>query len=130
MAKKHKILLLIDGIINIILGIIILLFPFGVDKLLGVPHPDSYFYSTILGAIIFGIGASLIIEICGFERNIRGLGLSGAIVLNIIGASALLVWLIIDPFDIPLRGYIILWSLAVLVLSVGIVEIILKSWRY
>jgi len=40
------------------------------------------------------------------------------------------LWLLIAPFDIPLRGNVILWSIAIIVLIVGFVEIIAKSWRY
>ena len=130
MGKKNEILLLIDGIINLLLGFVLLLFPFGIAKFIGIPESKSSFYPTILGAVIFGIGLSLIIERYGYKSQIRGLGLAGAITINLCGSFILIVWLIIDPFNIPLRGYIILWSLALLVLVVGITEIIAKSWRY
>lgn len=50
--NQKKGFLLIDGIVNLILGIILLLFPFGVDEVLGVPQPLSNFYPTILGSFI------------------------------------------------------------------------------
>jgi hypothetical protein len=130
MERKNELLLLIDGIINLILGVFLLLFPVGIDELLGVPRSEMCFYPTILGGVIFGIGIALLIERYGFKNKIRGLGLGGAIAINLCGAIVLLIWLIIDPFDIPLRGYIILWSIAIIVLLVGIGEIIAKSWRY
>ena len=130
MGKKHMLLLTIDGIINLVLGILLLLFPLGMAELLGVPQSDVNFYPTILGAVIFGIGVALLIERYGFARNIRGLGLGGAIAINLCGALALLVWLVSTPFDIPLRGHVILWSVAIIVLVVGIVEILAKSWKY
>jgi hypothetical protein len=122
--------LTIDGIINLALGILLLFFPLGMAELLGVPQSNVSFYPTILGAVIFGIGIALLIERYGFTRNIRGLGLGGAIAINMCGALALLVWLVSTPLNIPLRGYVILWSIAVIVLLVGIVEILAKSWRY
>jgi hypothetical protein len=121
---------MIDGIINLALGILLLLFPVGIPRLLGIPESNLHFYPTILGGVILGIGLALLIERYGFEYKIRGLGLGGAIAINICGALVLLIWLIIDPFDLPIRGYIILWSIAVLVLLVGFGEIIVKSWRY
>ena len=130
MGKKHKILLMTDGIINLILGFILILFPVGFAKILGVPQANINFYPTILGGVIFGIGLALLVERYGFNHNIRGLGLGGAIVINLCGAGVLLVWLLTVPLDIPLRGYIILWSIAVIVLLVGIIELIAGSWIY
>ena len=60
MGKKNEILLLIDGIINLLLGFVLLLFPFGIAKFIEIPESESSFYPTILGAVIFGIGLSLI----------------------------------------------------------------------
>jgi hypothetical protein len=130
MGKKHEILLTIDGIINLALGILLLLFPVGMDEMVGVPKSPMNFYPTILGAVIFGIGIALLIERYGFSRNVRGLGLGGAIAINVCGAIALLIWLLCFPLDIPLRGYVLLWSIAIVVLFVGIVEILAQSWKY
>ena len=130
MEKKHKLLLTIDGIINLALGMLLMLFPLGVAEILGVPKSTINFYPTILGAVIFGIGIALLIERYGFSRNIRGLGIGGAIAINLCGAIALLMWLLCFPFTIPLRGYIILWSIVIVVLLVGIIEILAQSWKY
>ena len=126
MEKRHQILLTIDGIVNIVLGIIILLIPAGVDKWLGIPLADTHFYSTILGGVIFGIGIALLIERYGFTRNIHGLGLGGAITINFCGAGVLLYWLLFIPLDIPLRGIVLLWSIAILVFVIGIAELFSK----
>jgi len=130
MRSKHKTLLVIDAIINLVLGVLLLLFPAGVVELLGLPLTNTNFYSSILGAVLFGIGVALLVERYGASRNIRGLGLGGAIAINLCGAGVLLLWLLISPFDIPLRGNVILWSIAIIVLIVGFVEIIAKSWCY
>jgi len=130
MRSKHKTLLVIDAIINLILGVLLLFFPAGVVELLGLPLTNTNFYPSILGAVLFGIGVALLIERYGASKNIRGLGLGGAIAINLCGAGVLLLWLLIAPFDIPLRGIVVLWSIAIIVLIVGFVEIIAKSWRY
>ena len=130
MQTRHQAFLLIDGYVNLILGILLLLFPLGVAKLLGVPMPASHFYPTILGGVIFGIGIALLLEAYGHTLGVRGLGLGGAIVINICGAGILTVWLIFKPLELPLRGLIILWVLAVVVLGIGVLEILTKSWRY
>lgn len=130
MERKIELLLMIDGIINILLGILLLLFPIGVSDILGVPGSNLHFYPTILGGVILGIGIGLIVERYGYKNKIRGLGLGGAIAINLCGAFVLIIWLIIDPFTLPIRGYVILWSIAIIVLFLGIMEIIAKSWRY
>jgi len=130
MRSKHKTLLVIDAIINLVLGVLLLFFPAGVVELLGLPLTNTNFYPSILGAVLFGIGVALLIERYGASKNIRGLGLGGAIAINLCGAGVLLLWLLIAPFDIPLRGNVILWSIAIIVLIVGFVEIIAKPWRY
>ena len=128
MKKFKNSLLVLDGIINLILGILLLLFPAGMINILGLPKSNTHFYPTILGAVLFGIGIALFIERYEKERNIRGLGLGGAIAINLCGAIALLVWLLFGQFSIPLRGYITLWVVAMLVLGTGLIEIITKSY--
>jgi hypothetical protein len=130
MQKKHQTLLTVDGIANVVLGIILLLYPFGLDKLLGLPQSEINFYPTILGGAILGIGIALLLERFGFAKNIRGLGLAGAIMINYCGGLTLLAWLIFYPLNIPLHGYIILWIVAIIVLAIGVFETFLKSWRY
>jgi hypothetical protein len=76
-------LLSIDGSVNIILGILLLLFPLGLPELLGVPKSDTNFYPTILGGVLVGIGIALFIERYGFKYKIRGLGIGGAIAIYI-----------------------------------------------
>jgi hypothetical protein len=130
MKPKHKTFLLIDGIVNLILGTLLLLFPFGVAEILGVPLPETNFYPTILGGVIFGIGIALLLEAYGERRGVRGLGLGGAIVINFCGAGILALWLVFKPLNIPLQGLIILWVIAICVLGLGILEVLAKTWRY
>ncbi|MFC1997744.1 hypothetical protein ACFLXI_09110 [Chloroflexota bacterium] len=130
MENKHKYLLLIDGIANLVLGILLLLFPLGIAEFVGAPLSVSHFYPTILGGVIFGIGVALLIERYGFEKGIRGLGLGGAIAINICGALVLLGWLVLAPPAIPLRGSILLWGIGILVLGIGLVELATKFWKY
>jgi hypothetical protein len=130
MKPKHKTFLLIDGMVNLTLGILLLLFPFGVAEILGVPLPGSNFYPTILGGVIFGIGIALLTEAYGETRGVRGLGLGGAIVINFCGAGILALWLVFKPLNIPFHGLIILWVIAISVIGLGILEVLAKTWRY
>ena len=130
MDRKQKILLIIDGAVNILLGLLLLLFPPGLATLLGLPQTNTTFYPTILGAVIFGIGVALFVEIYGKRKNLNGLGLCGAIAINFIGGGILMLWLLFGQLDIPTRGRIILWSVAVIVLLIGIIESFSISWQY
>jgi hypothetical protein len=123
MKSKQEIPLGIEGIVNLFLGAILLLFPAGLVELLGLPLTNTYFYASILGAIIFGIGVALLIELYGARSRIRGLGLGGAIAVNLCGGGALLVWLLAVPLSIPLRGHVILWVVVTVVFIIGLAEI-------
>ena len=128
MNNKHQILLICDSIINLLLGIILLLFPAGVIGFLGLPPTSTYFYPSILGGVLFGIGIALGIEFFFFNKT-RGLGISGAITINFSGGFVLLYWLLFSRPDIPTRGIILLWVVAILVIGIGIIEVLTISLR-
>ena len=130
MKSKHKILLAVDGIVNLALGAILLFFPAGLLAFIGLPNTSTFFYTSILGAVIFGIGLALFIELLYAPAKARGLGLGGAIAINFCGGGVLLVWLVAVPLNIPLRGQIILWLVAVIVLAIGGAELLSKSWKH
>jgi hypothetical protein len=130
MKSKHRILLAIDGSVNLLLGILLLSFPAGLIEILGLPSATNYFYASILGGVIFGIGIALLVELWGAPRRVRGLGLGGAIAINVCGSAVLIGWLIAGNLVLPLRGKVILWIVAVLVLGIGMIEVATGSWRY
>ena len=129
MGERRDLLLLIDGLINLVLGVLLLLYPLGLAQILGVPVANCSFYPTILGAVIFGIGMALVIERYGKIKGMTGLGLAGAIAINLCGGMMLLLWLLCGELDIPLLGRIILWAITIVVLLTGVVEITTGSWR-
>jgi hypothetical protein len=130
MEKHHEILLTIDAIVNFVIGILLLLIPLGTAEILGVPRSNLDFYPTILGAVIFGIGVALLIERYGYAHNIRGLGLGGAIAINFCAATVLLLWLVLGSPNLPVRGYVLLWAIVIVVFGLGIAELATKSWHY
>ena len=130
MKTTHKILLAVDGAVNLILGILLMLFPVGIVNRLGLPPTDTHFYPGIFGAVLLGIGIALLAEIVGQKHRFRGLGLGGAIIINLCGAVALILWLVFGALDIPLRGQIVLWMVGVLVLGIAMAEILARSWTY
>ena len=117
-------LLGLDAIINLVLGLLLVIFPVGIMEWLGVPIPESNFYANILGAVLFGIGIALLIKIFGKKIGSSGLGVGGAISVNLCGAVVLAVWLIFGSLTIPIRGRLFLWSLVILITSVSMLELI------
>jgi len=120
--KQGKLLILIDCIINLFLGIVLLAYSEFVIKFFGLPETDQYFYPNILGAVLFGIGIALLIE---YKRRNEfvGLGLGGAMAINVFGGIVLLLWLIWGNLDLPIQGTIILWVLVFLLLGISTFEL-------
>lgn len=87
----------------------------------GLPASDTKFYPTILGAVVFGIGIALTIEYKRKDKFI-GLGLGGAISINLVGSIVLFYWLIGGNLDIPIQGTIILWSLDLILIGISLFE--------
>ena len=75
-------------------------------------------------AIFLGIGIAMLIELFKPFEGIGGLGLGGAISINLCGAAVLAVWLLGGGLDIPTRGYIGLWGLVGILVSLSIVELV------
>jgi hypothetical protein len=117
---------LTDAGINLILGILLLAYSADLAKLLGVPIVNSAFFPNLLGAVFIGITFALIIEAYKPKRNTsNGLGLFGAISINLCGGIVLLIWLILGNLDLPVRGMVFLWVIALSVLMVSILELYL-----
>jgi hypothetical protein len=119
-------LLVLDGIINLVLGILLMLYPLGMASFLGLPQTRYDFYPTILGGVLFGIGLALLIERYGNFRQFHGLGLEGAIAINFCGAGVLMLWLLFGKLSIPVRGLVLLWAVTIVVFAIGLAEILLR----
>lgn len=122
MNLSRNILLLVDAIVNLILGLFLLFFPAGIIELLGLPPTNTHFYASILGAVLFGIGIALLLELLGPQKQVVGLGIGGVIAINFCGSIVLMLWLIFGTLEIPLRGRIILWIVGLLVFFIGVAE--------
>jgi hypothetical protein len=119
---KEKTTLLLDAGINLVLGILLVVFnPTLVDSL-GVPASSTRFYPSILGAVLIGIALALMVEaLRPAKAEMIGLGLVGASCINLSGGLALAAWLLFGALTLPLRGKVLLWSLVgVLVVLSGL----------
>lgn len=120
----RSILLSIDAAINLLLGVLLLAFCRPIADFIGVPYTNVTFYPTLLGAVLFGIGLALIIESRRPPQGPVGLGLGGAVAINLSGGIVLLIWLISGTLDLPLRGLIFLWSLALILVGLSSIELL------
>lgn len=118
-------LLELDGVGNLILGTPLLLFPGYVSEFLGLPTNGGSFYAVILGAIFFGIGIALLLE--RFRPNLGGLGIGGAMCINLIFGLVLAGWLLLAAFPLPTRGVLVLSFLAVALVLISLAEIVALS---
>ena len=120
-----SILIAIDSVVNVLLGLLLLIFPPSLVDWLGLPLPSSAFYVRILGAVILGIGVALAIE---FKREPRsslvGLGIGGAIAINLCGGGALVAYLAFGDLSLSTEGKIVLWILAAVVVGLGLIELV------
>ena len=121
---KTRIILFIDAIINFALGILLLLFTSSIIDTLGVPTASSGFYPNILGAVFIGITIALLIAAFGGDKyRTAGLGLFGAIAINLCGGIVLALWLILGHMDLPTRGLVFLWSLVAILIVLSTAEL-------
>jgi len=113
-------LLLADALINLLLGALLLFYPQWLVEALGMPVVATSFFPNVLGGVLFGIGLALLIA---YRGGAQGLGLDGAIAINLCGAGVVVGWLVIAPHAIPPRGKITLWIIALAVIAIGLVEL-------
>jgi hypothetical protein len=122
--KPSKAILIVDAAINLILGFLLLTFSPQVVRLLGVPPAEHSFYPNILGGVLFGIGIALLIECLRGSGRLVGLGLGGAIAINLCGGLVLTAWLIFGQLKIPTGGRVFLWALAAILVVVSGIELL------
>lgn len=122
-TKPRANLLRIDGFINLFLGLLLIAFPSGLVETLGVPPSEGRFYPSVLGTVLFGIGVALLLEANRLPGGIIGLGLGGAIAINLAAAVALIYWTIWGDLDVPTRGRVLLGILSVGLLAISSFEL-------
>jgi len=123
-TKQRTRALLVDGGINVALGVALLCFR-PLAGWFGVPPSDTAFYPTILGGVLFGIGIALFVEARRRPNALVGLGLGGAIAINLCGGTVLTAWLIAGDLDLPLRGLVFLWGLAIILVGISAIELLI-----
>lgn len=118
----RKELLTIDGIINLTLGVLLIAFPSSVVRALGLPGGNSAFYANILGGVLFGVGVALVIERFRPPFRVVGLGLGGAISINLCGGLVLAAWLASGRLELSMLGEVVGWSLVLVLFGLSSIE--------
>ena len=115
-------LLTIDGVFNLLLGVVLVWYPLSVAEALGLPASGRPFFASVLGGVLFGIGVSLLIERLRRRTGI-GLGLGGALAINLCGAVVLVAWLLGSSLALTVLGRFLLWTLAALLVGLSLIEL-------
>ena len=113
-------LLLVDAVINLVLGLSLILYPPALIRLLGIPDIRPGFYARVLGGVLFGIGLALSIEAFA---GVDGLGIAGAAAINLCGGAAVAGALMGQDLPIPIRGRVVLWGLVTVLAGLSLVEL-------
>jgi len=121
---EHRTLIIIDAVINLGLGILLLFFPTRVVAYLEMPPTDQAFYPSILGAVLIGIGVALLTSLLGKPSPLGGLGLRGAVAINLAGAFALSGWIVWGALELTERGKAILAIIATVLILLSFVEFV------
>lgn len=122
-------LLVIDAIVNFTLGLTFILFPQQIVTLLGV---ETSVLSTVInilkatiaifGGVLTGIGIALLLESLHRPKGLVGLGLGGAVVINLCGGMVLAGWLIFGNLVIPILMLVLLWILVAILVVLSVME--------
>ena len=124
---REELVLTIDGAVNLALGVVLAIWPKEFARLVGAPIPSSSFYASLLGGVLIGIGLALLLQRFWGRSHVTGLGIEGAIAVNVCGAVVLMIWLISGGLSIATRGLVFLWAVAILVLGIGVSEIVIRA---
>ncbi|MBI1247992.1 hypothetical protein GC197_09150 [bacterium] len=117
---NRSLILLIDASISLVLGIVLAVFPKPLVELLGLPASETAFYPSILGAVVIGIAIALFYEWRRPSSGQIGLGVAGAIAIDLSAAMFLIGWLIVGDLNLSIRGTVILWGIVGLLIGVSI----------
>jgi len=117
---RESTLLELDGFGNILLGLPLVFYPKGVTRLLVISSGEATFYPIILGAVFIGIGIALLVQ--RYHPSLKGLGLTGAMIINLTFGLALMSWLISKGAEMTSFGNLLLWLLVAVLVGLSLIE--------
>lgn len=114
-------LLWIDTLLKLSGGLILALAPLTISRALGLPTGESGFWPRLLGAVLIAIAGAIYVE--GKGGGPRGLGLGGLVVINLLSATWLMALLVMRAAAQTVRGKLILWLLAAVLIVLSLFEL-------
>ncbi len=82
------------------------------------------------GFINLLLGVALLWEGVRGDGQLIGLGLGGAIAINLCGGLVLTGWPLFGELRLPLRGQVLLWGLASILVLISLVELGTQAGRH
>jgi hypothetical protein len=114
-------LLWIETLLKLCVGGLLLVMPLSVAKLLGLPQPQTPFWSRLSGAVLLGLAAATFLE--GSVSGSRGLGLGGVILVNLSTAGVLTALQVLGRGSRTRRGGIVIWTTVVVLVGLALFEV-------
>lgn len=119
----------IDGIANLLFGVLLLIAPRSVFEVLGLPWTERTLWALILGGVLTGIGVALLMEARRTKDGLVGLGLGGAVAINLGGAAGIALWLLLGTERLPVRGSVVLTMVVVFLVGLSSIELLTARRR-
>ncbi len=109
-----------ETILKFSAGIALLALPVSLARVFGLPHGNVGFWPRLLGGVLIGLAGAIYVE--ASQPNIRGLGFTGLVIIN-ISAILLMMSLIIMKQVETWRGNAALWVVCGVLLLLSMFEI-------
>lgn len=116
--KRLKFALTFNAIFSLVTGLLLVTMPDYISQLFGVTHGASFFYLG-LSLVLF----SIIVLYVSRQRHIHILYALIISLLDLIWVLASLIILILDPFQFKMTGDVIIAAVALIVLSIAIMQL-------
>lgn len=114
-------LLWLETLMKLASGVLLLVIPLTTTRVLGLQQPGEPFWPRLLGGVLTGLAAATFLE--GFVKNTHGLGLAGAMAINLAGAATLATQLVVGKPAPTWRGRALLWLTTATLATLAFVEL-------
>jgi len=114
-------LLWIEFVVKLASGALLVLAPRMLARIAGLPPAEQPFWPRLLGGVLIGIAVAALVEV-RFKSSI-GLGLAGAVSVNVATAATLGSMLILGQGGPSRRGRFALWLASAGLVILALVEI-------
>ena len=107
------------------LGLVLIFLPLTAARLAGLPHGNTAFWPRLFGAALLGIAGAFAVEgynLAGGPIEAKGLGLGGAVIINLTAILSLFGTLIFSAVA-TWRGKVLIWLMIILLLFLTLFEI-------